>query len=287
MTDRPPADAPPAAPSPSKPAGDRWEDHRTLRTTASPMQVWQAWAEPAHVRRWFTDDARGEPVPGGELVHVFSRYGIEVSYRVLEAEPGRLLVVEGTSPLGAAFRQEVRIEREGGETVLHLTHSGFGADAGWDDEYEGVDSGWKLALAVLRLYLERYFGRDRAGFYVERPAAFEHAALQPLYRTEAGLARWFTTAGSLEGRTVGDPVRLELRGGRTLSGRLIADSGRELALSWDEIDGFLELKAIDMGAQRRSLCLRGGGWGMEAAEAAALELEMEQAMERLAGALGA
>ena len=284
MTD--PTTPDPETPRPQADADEpTWSDHRTLRTTASPEQVWRAWAEPAHVARWFSDAARGEPVAGGELVHVFDRFGLELPYRVLEAEPGRRLVLEGMSPMGVAFRQEVRIEREGGETVLHLVHSGFGSDAGWEDEVEGIDSGWKLALAILRLYVERYFGRDRSNLFVMRPASFDYPGLQPFFRSEAGLARWLTTAGALDGLAVGDPVRLDLVGGRTLTGHLLADSGRELALSWDEIDGVLELKAFEMGPQGRAVCLRGCGWGLASAASAELEVELEGATERLVAAL--
>ena len=266
---------------------DAADDHRTLRTTASPMEVWQAWAEPEHVARWFADAAHGTPEAGGELVHVFDRFGMEMSYRVLAAEPGERLVLEGRTPSGEAFRQEVVIERDGGETVLHLVHSGFGdPDADFADEYEGMDSGWKLAFGLLRHYLEEHFGEDRQVFFAMRPASFEYDDLQPHFRTADGLAGWLTTGGSLEGKAVGDPVRLELAGGGTRTGRLLADSGRELAVSWGEIDGALELKAFDMGPQGRAVCLRGCGWGMEPDEARRVEGGMEAALDRLVALLG-
>jgi len=124
---------------------DAADDHRTLHTTATPMQVWRAWAEPEHVARWFADDARGTPEPRLELP----------------------------------------------------------SDAG----------------------------------------------------------------------------------GGSLTGRLLADSGRELAVSWDEIDGALEIKAFDMGPNGRAVCLRGCGWGMGPDEARRIESEMEAALERLAAQL--
>ena len=71
---------------------------------------------------------------------------------------------------------------------------------------------------------------------------------------------------------------------RTLTGHLLADSGRELALSWDEIEGVLELKAFEIGPQGRAVCLRGCGWGLAPATSA-LEAELEGAAERLAAAL--
>jgi uncharacterized protein YndB with AHSA1/START domain len=251
------------------------------------MQAWEAWARPEHLSRWFTDDARGKAVPGGEIVHVFSRFGIEMPHKVVEAVPGERLVVEGTSPQGLPFRQQVIVSRDGGETVIELVHSGFGSEADWGMEMEGVDSGWKLALALLRHYLEHHWGVDKAGLFVMRPAAFEYAEVQPYYRDEAGLASWLTTAGALAGKQVGDPVRLELQEGGTLTGRLLADSGRELLVSWDEIDGALELKAFDVGPNGKAVCLRGSAWGMGAEEAAAWEERLGRAVDRLVAVLGA
>lgn len=265
----------------------RWEDRRTLTTTATPMQAWEAWAVPEHLSRWFTDEARGEAVAGGEIVHVFSRFGLEIPHRVLAAVPGERLVLEATSPMGLPFRQEVIVSRDGGETTIELVHSGFGAEEDRGMEYEGVDSGWKLALALLRHYLESHWGEERAGMFVMRPAAFEYAGLQPLYREEEGLASWLTTAGSLTGKEVGDAVRLELREGGTVTGKLLADSGRELLVSWDEVDGALELKAFDMGPHGRAVCLRGSAWGMGAGEAAAWEERLGRAADRLVAALAA
>ena len=258
------------------------QDHRELRTTASPQEAWAAWAEPDKIAGWFADQARGEPVPGGKLVHVFSSFGMELEYDVLEAEPGKLLVLRGRSPMGTEFRQQIRIEVEGGETVLHLTHSGFGDDADWGDEYEGIDSGWKLALALLRHYLENHFGKKRTGFLVMRPTALSYDAAQPYFRSGNGLGRWLVEDGSLEDLTPGDELRLTLRDGGTISGRVLADSGREIALSWEEIDGALELKIFPAGPDGRMVALRGSSWRLSEEEMGQLAAKLEPAVARLA-----
>lgn len=259
-------------------------DRRTLTTSAAPRDAWDAWARPERIRQWFPDDARGKPEPGEEIVHVWSSFGgMEMAHRVLEAEPGRRLLVEADSPTGFPFRQEIRIERsDDGSTTIDLVHYGFDPDADWDDEYEGIDSGWQLALATLSYYLEEHFGEDRTVFFGMRPVPVAPEELQPLFRRENGLARWLTRTGSLEGKRVGDPVRLELTDGIPFTGTLLADSGRELALGWDEIDGVLELKAFSIGSGAWAAALRCSAWGRNQGAEVPHRSLLEAALDRLA-----
>lgn len=274
----------------------RWVevDRRTLTTAADPEKVWEAWARPERLRQWFPDDARGAPEPGGELVHVWSSFGgMEMPHRVLAAEPGRRLLLEADGPAGLPFRQEILVEREGGATVLELVHYGFEDGAGWDGDLEGIDSGWQLALALLRHYLEEHFGRDRQAVFHMRPTTHDFDSIQPLFREAEGLARWLTRSarsGSLVGKTVGDPVSLELGDGDgggdapdTLTGHLLADSGRELALSWEEIDAVLELKIFPAGPEGLAAALRCSAWGMDEAAAERLGGRLAASLGRLTG----
>ncbi len=64
--------------------------------------------------------------------------------------PARLLLA-GELPGRGPFALETLIGREQGDTVVRLVNSGFLDGAEWDDEYEGVRSGWVNALAVLAL----------------------------------------------------------------------------------------------------------------------------------------
>ena len=210
---------------PPKRENNRWTDTRTLRTTATPQQVFEAWADPELLAQWFPEAARGE-------------------------------------------------------TVLELVHSGFDDGADWGDDYEGADSGWAMALAILRHYLEHHFGRPRTNYFVMRPASYEFAQLDALYRSEAGLSKWLTRSG----RTgeVGDEVALELRDGGRVTGEVLAWTGRECAVSWREIAGVLELKAFPMGPRGRAIALRGSSWSDAAPAEAEVEAWMSAALDRLA-----
>ncbi|MCI0691253.1 hypothetical protein L0337_04510 [candidate division KSB1 bacterium] len=44
---------------------------------------------------------------------------------------------------------------------MRLVHSGFGAEAKWDEEYDSVRRGWNVELGNLKYYLERHHGQDR------------------------------------------------------------------------------------------------------------------------------
>lgn len=218
---------------------ETWSDEREIRISASPEAVWAAWAEPAHVRRWFSDDARGEPEPGGELIHEFEGHGAH-RYRVLEAEAPRRLVLESEMD-GRAFRQEVEIRSEGGSTVLRLVHSGFGSADPDSEIVQGIDSGWSMALAAMKHYVENHFGEEKTTISIFRPARFDYDdLLRQRYQNGEGLAGWLTRGGG--DIREGSPVRLTLQGGHTLTGDVLALTDHEVSVSWDELDGVLELK---------------------------------------------
>ncbi len=283
-----------------------------MRTTASPQQIWEAWTDPRKLSQWFTDSAEGEPRAGATFTWRFDRFSYVMPYEVLVAEPNRrwaLLgrlgdrsgIVEITieplqgqpPPDGGVASQNVGEQpvipfaqkQEGGHSLLRLVNSGWMEGAEWDDEFEGVDSGWALTLGVLKHYLENHFGQARSQFFSMRPAAYTYAGLLPYYLTAEGLSRWLTSAAEIGG--AGSAYRFTLRDGGTAGGRVLTITRREALLSWEEIGGVLMLKAFGMGPAGRMLCIHGIGWGLEAARAAAIERQMSQALDRLAGELTA
>ena len=269
-----------------RPKGSKeWRDERTMRTSAEPRKMWEAWTNPERLAGWFVDEARGTAEPGEEIVHVWRDFGMEVPHRVLEVDPGRRVLLEAMSPQGVPFHQEIVVEQEGGQTVLRLVHSGFGDDADWGDEYDGIDSGWQMAFGILGLYLERYFGRPRQSFLLMRPALFEFADAYELFTRASGLSRWLGESGDVG--EAGSAVSVALANGGSLTGEVLAATGTEAMLSWSEIEGALELKAFPLGPEGRAVAMRVHSWHGDPERLQAARQALEPAFERLVAQLGA
>jgi uncharacterized protein YndB with AHSA1/START domain len=255
-----------------------------MRTTASPEQVYQAWADPVKLSQWFTDNARGEAKPGSTMYWIFEKFGYEIPYEVVDAVPGKLLALGGELPGRPPFLLEVIIEQQGGETVLRLVNSGFLDGGKWDEEYEGVASGWELSLALLRYYLERHFGEPKRTFLLIEPAQYSPAEILRWYTDPQLLGEWLAADGadvlapSEVGARVSIPLRVE---GEAIEGKTLAVTRREVAFSWIAEDIVLELKTFMMGPNP-VVSIRGTGWRPDPAPFAAIEGEMSAALKRLA-----
>jgi uncharacterized protein YndB with AHSA1/START domain len=250
-----------------------------VETSATPEQTWEAWADPEKIAQWFVDRASGEAKPGGTMTWFFDQFGYVLPFEVLEAVPGSLYVLKWDPPQGRAGILEVRIERRGGSTVVRLIQSGFREDAKWDQEYEGTFSGWQLSLAILKRYLENYFGRSRRTILVMRPASFDYEQLLPYFLEAPKLSQWLVKRGAIG--KAGEKIQLDLGDLGKLTGRVLAITKWEVALSWEEIGGTLELKGFSMGPQRL-VALRCMTWKLAAGETERLEGQLSAAVERLA-----
>lgn len=263
--------------SPHRPDGRRIEIE--MRTTATPEEVWKAWTDPAAISRWFADEARGEAKPGGTLVWVFRGFG-EVPYPVVVADPPGRLVLAGDIPGRGPFALEILIRRSAGVSIVRLVNSGFLDGADWNEEYEGVRSGWAGSMALLKHYLERHLDAPRHARLMVRPASVGAEELYRCFSEADGLAAWLTREGALG--NPGDPAALVLRDGTRLSGRVIASTGREKAVTWDEEESaVLELKGFAASGSRM-VGLRLTTWGSDTGRLARLERLFTPAVERLA-----
>lgn len=270
-----------------------------VTAATTPDRAWEAWADPEKIAGWFVDRAEGDACSvGNVMTWFFDRFGIEMPYRVIESVPGERIVFGPGSADMPPFLLEVILTRDGGDTRIRVVNSGFSEDADFDEQFAGMDSGWRMALGVLKEYLEHYFGTPRRTFMALRPAPGSPDDVRPWFVEVDRLGRWFATSGGAADLTrPGQEVRLGLvdagpaepadtPDAGTLTGTVLALTDREVALSWTEVDGVCELKAFSQGPQPM-LCIRGSGWGMSEADARALEARMDAALGRLSEAMGA
>lgn len=192
-----------------------------IRTKATPQQAYDAWADPEKIAHWFPDRAEGKAEPGATITWIFDKFNYRIPYEVLIAQPAEKFAIRWNPPPGmSAGVLEVTISKEGGETVIRLVNSGFREGAEWNEEFEGTDSGWRMALALLKHYLENYYATFRASFLVVRTAEFSFERVVELQRSAAGLKKWLTKSG--EYGEVGESFVLELEEGGKASGRVLA-----------------------------------------------------------------
>lgn len=250
-----------------------------FKVSATPQQAWEAWAQPERVKDWFVDDATGEPTPGSQMRWVWARYGMDCPVKVLEAVPAERLVLEWPMPEGGALLWEIDVRREGGKTTVKIVSSGFGEGAAWDEQYEGQKHGWPICVAIYKAYVERHFGRRRRDVVVMRP--LEGAPeLYPFFKERELLSRWLTREGELG--AAGRALRLVLKDGRTWTGSVLVDSGRELCFSCAEIGGLVTLKALGgCGAAAKMLVLHASGWELSEGAAAQLKGVLESSVDEL------
>ncbi|MFN7924496.1 MAG: SRPBCC domain-containing protein [Bryobacteraceae bacterium] len=250
-----------------------------IETTAPPEQAWTAWADPAHISRWFTDRASGDPQPGEIVYWSFDKFYQDVPYQVVAAVPFLQYALRFAPQNRPPGLIEVRFAQSGSGTKIRLINSGFLHRGVWDEEFDGVLSGWKNALSLLKLYLESYFGRDKKTILVLRPTHFDFEELAPYFRSGEGLSFWLTKKGEMG--LEGDAIAWKLRNRDKLTGKVLRLTGREAALSWSEIEGALELKAFSAGPSKRMLALRATTWS-PSVDAAALEKFFQDSLDRLA-----
>lgn len=268
--------------------GTAWEDRRELRTQVSPERAWKAWADPRAIQGWFADEAGGSAEVGSTLIHRFPAMGLEIVHEVVESEPGERLVLSMAFPGRPPVTQEIVVRTEAGETVIEVVNSGFGEEE-WEGQFEGIDSGWRLALAQLGHYLEHHWGRRRHVWLALRPVELRRGRIASLFRDATGLSGWLTQPGSTDSISgdTGASVSLALRDFGPLTGRLLADSGTEILLSWEEMDGAVELKAFGTGPAAGMVGVRLSSWAEPAPDGEAVQSWLDAAVSRLAAAVAA
>ncbi len=179
-------------------------EHRMeIEIEATPEEVWQSLTEEAGLERWFAPVARVTQGVGGS-VYLSWGEGMEGTAPIHLWEPGRRFGwTEG--PKKVEF--EIVPGAGGGGTKLHLVHSGFGAEANFDNEYDSTLGGWTIFLAMFRHGAAHFRGRPARHVYSLRMIDQPVDAVWSRFR--------FSSLAE------GAECRAELGGGLTVEGRVI------------------------------------------------------------------
>ena len=151
---------------------------RSISIDAPIERVWRALTDADEIRNWFAPDVTVVPGKGGSITMSWGGQW-EWPTKIEAWDPPRYLRLlqhdiptydingnPSTEGERAQIAIDYHLESRGGQTVLRLVHSGFGAGAGWDDELDGVERGWALELGGLKFYLERHPGTPRTSAWV-------------------------------------------------------------------------------------------------------------------------
>ena len=137
--------------------------HRSLamefEVPGTPEQVWHAIATGPGITAWFVPSAVEERQGGAVSFNLGP--GMSSSGHVTGWEPPRRFAYEepGWSGDAPPLATEFTIQaRAGGTCVVRIVHSLFTSDEKWDDQIDGMETGWGAFFNVLRVYLAHFAG---------------------------------------------------------------------------------------------------------------------------------
>jgi uncharacterized protein YndB with AHSA1/START domain len=138
---------------------------QTLSIAAPPEAVWSALTSDIELKRWFPQDAEVKPGPGGTVVWKWGEIAWPQRIEIWKPNAHLRTAYDSSAPDGKGGKLplyiDFTIEAAGGKTTLRMVHSGFGPDAAFDQEYDGISRGWPVELGSLKHYLENHAGKDR------------------------------------------------------------------------------------------------------------------------------
>lgn len=261
--------------------------HEVLEIAADRDEVWRAWTDPAWLCGWLVERVDGAIEPGRALQWRWDSLGLDLDLEVVASEPPARLVLRGGRPGRPPRTQSVSLSDVAGGTRVELTHEGFAAPGGNDDsEREGTAAGWRVMLRVLAHYLAGGGGRRRESAAAVAPVAVPLDAVGRLLFDPDERARWLTDGAALA--VEGERFALREPDGASLSGHVIALAAPfEIALSWDEIDGVLTLRAIQVAPGGPVLAVaQAWSWSPERVAWGTARGTIERALARLVSVAG-
>lgn len=140
---------------------------RDIHVEAAPEVVFEVISRPEHMRQWWPDDARFEPVPGapGDLVWHNAQTGetMTVALTVVEVDPPRRFSFRwcyaDPDRRGESLLVTFELTPAGGGTLVRMTETGF-REMGWEiavleERYRDHENAWSHYIPALGRYIER------------------------------------------------------------------------------------------------------------------------------------
>ncbi len=141
-----------------------------VEVPGTPEEVWEAIATGPGLECWFVP-AEVEEREGGTIKTDHGPFG-ESTGTVTAWEPPHRFAYEERDwhpdrPDPPPWATEVLVEaRSGGTCVVRLASGLFSNAAGWEDEIEPTQDGWRQGLENLRLYMTHYRGLKCSSLFV-------------------------------------------------------------------------------------------------------------------------
>ena len=129
-------------------------------------RVWRAFTDTPVLQRWTTPRATITPREKGRM-HVVFGPGMELDAHIdvlITSQRMRLILlpVTGMPSTDAVIVEDFLFERTRQSTVIRLLSSGVPAAPAWVTYYLNKRRYWELALARLKVFLEKGLDQDRA-----------------------------------------------------------------------------------------------------------------------------
>lgn len=244
--------------------------------------VWKALTDTEEITRWFPLEA-GENDDGTVWVSWGGEFKF-VSRVEAQDPPNYIKTTEVTErPLpggGTPIATEIFLETDAGKTKLRLVHSGFSADAVWDEMYDGTKRGWAFELRGLKHYLERHRDTTRRVAWVRHPMEIPLPEAWERLMGPGGM----TATGEFEAPEEGDVFSVTTAAGDRWSGRVqIFAPPLDCSVVVTELNDAMLRFRLDEYAGQREVNFWLSTWGVDEEQLRAVEARWRDLLTTLLG----